>query len=151
TAFALAVGPYLILAGFFLWYIKWLGYGAILHLTAQLLDGKGGPKGTLVAYGLAGLPAILMLPVEGLMVFTDPGETTASTILGLFSLAVFIWSVVLLVLGLREMHRLSTGRAVTVVLAPVGVVLLAAVIVLVLIISGIMTLFPALPDFPGGF
>lgn len=146
-----SMAPFLIISGFFLWYAKWLGYGAILHLTAQLLDGKGGPRGTLVAYGLAGLPALLMLPVEGLVAITNAGESLASLILGLFGLVAFVWSVVLLVIGLREVHQFSTGRAVVAVLAPVGVIILLAIVLSIVISFGFMTMLPVLPGFPAGF
>jgi hypothetical protein len=140
------VAPFLALSGFFLWYAKWLGWGAILHLTAQLLGGSAGARGTLVAYGLAGLPAILLLPVEGLVVLTGLDEAVASPLLGLLGLGVFIWSVVLLVFGLREIHYFSTGAAVAAVLLPVAAIGVLLIILLVFFAFGLAAVTPALPS-----
>jgi hypothetical protein len=143
--------PFLILAGFFLWYAKWLGYGAVLHLTAQLLGGSGGARGTLVTYGLAGLPAILLLPVDALVVVANLGQSPVTVLLGLLRLAVFVWGVVLLVIGLREMHRFPTGRAVTTVLAPVGAVVLLVIVLLIISLSGFAAMSPVWPGLPAEF
>lgn len=139
------LAPFIALAGFLFWYLKWLGYGAVLHLTAQLLKGEGGPRATLVAYGLTGLPSLLLLPLQGLMAVLRPGELAESLITALFGLAVLIWSTVLLVLGLREMHNLTTGRAVAVVAVPAAILLLAAGLIMVLSILGLVAVLPELP------
>jgi len=133
------LAPVIALAGFLLWYLKWLGYGAVLHLTAQLLGGEGGPRTTLVAYGLTGLPSLFLLPLQGLMAVLRPGGTAESLLTAVFGLAVFIWSVVLLVLALREMHNLTTGRAVAVVAAPAAVLLLSLGLMIMLTVLGLIT------------
>lgn len=140
------LAPFLAMAGFLFWYVKWLGYGAVLHLVAQLLDGKGGPRDTLAVYGLAGLPVILVLPVDGLLALVDPGESTVSLIKGLTGLVVFVWSLVLLVVGLRETHRFSTGRALKVVAIPVGGIILLAMALLIAFASGMVSMLPSLSD-----
>ncbi len=145
------LGPFLALAGFFLWYAKWLGYGAVLHLVAQLLGGRNGPKATLTVYGLAGLPAVLALPVQGFVVVAGVAETPASAVLGLVGLGVYVWSLVLLIIGLREAHGLVTGRAVTVVFLPVAAVAALLLIVLIIMVAGLAPVVPRPPGVPLGF
>ncbi len=120
--------PFLTLIGFFWWYLKWLGYGAVLHLVAQLLGGANGPKATLAVYGLASLPGLFLLPVEALIIIAGLGETASARLMAPAGLGVWVWSLVLLVIGLREVHGFTTGRAVGVVALPV-----AAVVVLVFV------------------
>ncbi|MDI6710900.1 MAG: Yip1 family protein [Thermoanaerobacterales bacterium] len=148
SGFGTALGglaPFIALIGFFFWYLKWLGYGAVLHLTAQLLNGEGGPKATLVAYGLTGLPSLLLLPLQGLMAVLRPGGLAESLITALFGLAVLVWSTVLLVLALREMHNLTTGRAVAVVAVPAAVLLLAVGFTMVISLLGLIAFLPEIP------
>lgn len=130
-------------AGFTLWYLKWLGYGAVLHLTAQLLGGGGGPKATLVAYGLTGLPSILLLPVQGLLAILRLGGWGQSLIMVSAGFAVLIWSVILLVLALREMHGLTTGRALAAVSIPVAVLVLVCG---ALLFFSVFSLIATLPE-----
>ncbi|WP_049752629.1 Yip1 family protein [Candidatus Desulforudis audaxviator] len=144
------VAPFLVLAGFFLWYAKWLGYGAVLHLVAQLLGGRNGPKATLTVYGLAGLPAVFMLPVQGFVVVAGLAETPASAILGLIGLGVFVWSLALLIIGLREVHQLSTGGAAIVVFAPVAAVAALFLLLLIVLVVGFAPVVPSPSGFPLG-
>ncbi|MEW6192018.1 MAG: hypothetical protein AB1507_01480, partial [Bacillota bacterium] len=71
-------------------------------------------------------------------------DIAAAALSGIIGFGVLVWGVVLLVLGLREVHGFSTGLAALTVLTPVaalvvlGMVFAAAVMVL----AG--TLFPLL-------
>ena len=123
--------PLVAVGGFFLGFAKWFVMAGLLHLLAELYGGRGGARGVFTVYGLAGLPAALMIPVQLLAVFFN-SSAAFNTITGLLSLAVFIWSVVLLVIGIREVHRFGTGKAVLTVFTP------ALTIVLVLIVGLIM-------------
>lgn len=130
-----ALVPFLALINFFWWYFKWFGYGAVLHLTAQLFGGANGPAATLTVYGLAALPGLFMLPVEALVTGAGLGDTAASRLLGSAGLGVFIWGLVLLVIGLRAVHGLSARRAVAVVLLPAAAA--AGLIILVVLTLGL--------------
>lgn len=72
-----------------------------------------------------------------------------SSVTGLFSVipivGVFanLWGLVLTVIGLRETHRISTGKAAAAVAIPVGVVVVLA---LVLIITGVLALSSAFKE-----
>ena len=123
--------PLAAVGGFFLAFAKWFLMAGLLHLLAELYGGRGGVRGVFTVYGLAGLPAALMIPVQMLAVlFTSSAAFNAIT--GILSLAVFIWSVVLLIIGIREVHGFGTGKAALTVFTP------ALAIVLMLIIGLIM-------------
>ncbi|RJX19627.1 MAG: YIP1 family protein [Desulforudis sp.] len=149
--FVAAIIPVFALISFFLWYLKWLVYGAVLHLVSQLFGGVNGPKATLSVYGLAGLPALLLLPVQGLIVVAGLGESVATSLMGLAGLVVFGWSLVLLVLGLREVHRFGTGQAISVVVTPVITIVLFVVLVSILAALGFTAFIPQIPTLPGLF
>lgn len=124
--------------------LRWFLYGAVLHLVAEIWGGKGSPRGTLTVYALAALPGIFLIAVELLLRLLRVPDIAAAALSGIIGLGVLVWGVVLLVLGLREVHGFSTGVAALTVLTPVaalivlGMVFVAAVIVL----AG--TLFPLL-------
>lgn len=133
-----------------LWgYLKWLGYSAVLHLIADLLGGRGSARGVFAAAGLAVLPSILLVPVE-FMAYRFASGAGATTLTGLASLAVAVWSLVLLVIGVREVHGLSNGRAALVVFSP----LLAFALLIILILAALVFVAASLPagmHFPGYF
>jgi len=77
---------------------------AILHLCLMIAggtkDSESGYEGTFRAYGYTGVAQLgTIVPFIG----------------GLITL---VWSVILLVVGMSSMHRISTGKAVVVVLIP---------------------------------
>jgi hypothetical protein len=124
--------------------LRWFLYGAVLHLVAEIWGGKGSPRGTLTVYALAALPGIFLITVELLLRLLRVPDIAAAALSGIIGFGVLVWGVVLLVLGLREVHGFSTGLAALTVLTPVaalvvlGMVFAAAVMVL----AG--TLFPLL-------
>jgi len=68
----------------------------------------------------------------------------------LAGLAVEIWSSVVLVIGIREVYRLSTGRSVLVFFIP----FLALFLLLVLSVTAVSLIFSVFPlntDIPGYF
>lgn len=132
---ARALGPVLGVAGFLIGVFKWFVVSGVLHLLAEFFGGRGKAVGVFAVYGLAGLPAIFMIPVQFLLLVAVPAGVFATFLVSLAGLAVLIWSVSLLVLGIREVHGLSTTRAVAVVLTPLGVVLALLLIVAVLFFS----------------
>jgi hypothetical protein len=131
-------------------YIKWFGYSAVLHLTADLLGGRGGARGVFAAVGLAGLPYILLIPFQFLGYWYGLGKLAVTALLLLAGLAVGIWSSIILVIGVREVHLLSTGRSVLVFFIP----FLALLMVLILSVIALAVIFSALPlntSIPGYF
>jgi hypothetical protein len=145
-----AMAPFWVVISLLMGYVKWFVYSAVLHLVADLLGGQGNARGVFAVVGLAGLPSALIIPFQFLGYWFGMGNIAVTIILGLASLAVGIWSIVLLVIGVRAVHRLSTGRSVLTVLTP----FLALVLFLIILIAAIAVLAISLPykaNFPGYF
>ncbi|TEB04203.1 Yip1 domain protein [Pelotomaculum schinkii] len=135
TAPLLVLGAVLI----FLWgYIKWFSYSAFISLAAEMLGGLGSARNVAAVVGLSLIPTILMIPAQMLNYYLASAAFICTTIL-----VVWIWVAALMVIGVREVHRLSTGRALLAVLSPVlvlavftGLLLAGLVAVAVSIFSG---------------
>ncbi|MGQ9512877.1 YIP1 family protein [Thermodesulfitimonas sp.] len=126
---------------------KWFLYSALFHFLAGLLGGRGNPRGTLVVCALAGLPGIFLVPVELALDILKVAAVPAAALGGLVGLGVLVWEFVLLVIGLREVHRFTTGSAVITVLLPLA----GLVCLFVLLVSGIVVSASALfPSFSPG-
>ena len=131
-------------------YIKWFCYSATINLVAELLGGRGSARGVFAAFGLAGLPLILIVPFQFLAYWYGTGVFAVTALLLLVWLMLGLWSGILFVIGIREVHVLSTGRAVLVLLIPC----LALVLLLVLSVIGLVALLAAFTlntNIPGYF
>lgn len=131
-------------------YVKWFGYSAVLHLVADLLGGKGAVRGVFTAVGLAVLPNILLFPFQFIGYLYGLGNLAVTVLLLLAGLAVEIWSSVVLVIGIREVYRLSTGRSVLVFFIPF-LALFLLLVLSVTAVSLIFSVFPLSTDIPGYF
>ncbi|MCL6478787.1 MAG: YIP1 family protein [Peptococcaceae bacterium] len=116
-------------------YVKWFVYSGLLYFLAELSGGRGRAVGALTATGLASLPTLLALPVQILAAVLGGTGGMAWFVNILLSLAVLVWGVVLVIIGVRETQRLSTGSAVMVVLIPAVTLAVLAVIMLVLFVA----------------
>lgn len=122
-------GPVITVIGAILSILIWFLQAGILQVLSELLGGQGRALGTLTVLALSGLPGVLAIPFNVASYFLR--ESFAGTFLSVAgALLAGIWALILLIIGIRQVHNLSTGRAVAVVVAPV-VVLIAFVIVLV--------------------
>ncbi|MCL6449157.1 MAG: YIP1 family protein [Armatimonadetes bacterium] len=126
-------------------YAKWFIYSALLHLLAEFLGGRGRAVGVWTVAGLASLPGIFLVPANLILFIFGAKGFTLSLFMYLFGFIVLIWGMVLLALGIRQEHALSTGKAVAVVLLPVGAVLAGGVVLLVAIMATATSLAPLLP------
>lgn len=113
-----ALLPLFSAGGFIYGLIKWFIMAGLLHLLAEFMGGKGKARGVFAVYGVAGIPAIFMIPVNILFFATQAGGTMTTFLTGVLSLGLFVWSVVLLIIGMREVHGFSTGSATITVLLP---------------------------------
>lgn len=145
-----ALAPLAAILGLIWGYAKWFAYSAIIHLIADLLGGRGGARGVFALVALAGLPSLFMIPVQFLTYYFGPGHTPVQILVGLTGLGVWIWSVILLVIGLREVHSLSTGRSLLVVFSPYLVLLLMLLLLLAILVVFAASLPFGIP-FPGYF
>ncbi len=128
-----------IVLGLFWGYLKWFGYSAVVHLTAELLGGGGGAKGVFAAVGLAGLPYIFNIPVQFMGYWFGAGNVVLFFLAGL---AFGVWSVVLLVVGVCRAHGLSCSRAALAVFTPA----LALVFLLFLVITTMVFIVSYVPS-----
>ncbi|MGQ9824242.1 MAG: Yip1 family protein [Desulfotomaculales bacterium] len=139
--------PLLAAGGLLFQYGKWFAYSALLHLLAEFFGGKGRARQVWVVSGLACLPAVFTVPANVLLLLFGVGGFTLSLLVYLFSLVALVWGAFLLVIGIREVHALSTGRSVAVVLLPAAAVLAAALLLLVLlgVFAAVLTPFLHVP------
>lgn len=124
------VGPSVIIAGAIMSMVFWLIQAGILQVIAELLGGRGKAVGVLTVLALASIPSVLAVPFRVVSYFLK--ESFAGSFLTIAGpLLAFVWWIVLLILGLREVQRFSTGKAVAAVIAPlVGIVLILIVTVI---------------------
>lgn len=128
-----AVKPILALGAvimFLLGYVKWLGYSALVSLAAELLGGVGRGRDVAAMAGLALIPTILLIPAQFLNLYLG-----AEVFMLIGVPVVWVWVAVLLVMGVKESHRLSTGRALLAVISPVIILM----VLLGLMITGLVT------------
>lgn len=120
-------------------FLGWFLGTAVLQLTAELLGGKGRGRTLLALLGLANLPMAFQPPAAliGRLAGSGAAELLLSTALG-------VWSLVLAAIAIRESHRVSTGRAVLVLLLP-----LVAVVTLILLVA-VLASAALLAPFLGG-
>lgn len=128
------VGPSIAVFGAIITLIFWFIQAGILQVVAELLGGRGTAIGVLTILALSGIPAVLAIP------FHVAGYFLSESILGRFlaiagSLLSFVWWVVILVLGLRQVHGYSTGKAVVTVVAPIITLLLIITVMFIILFA----------------
>lgn len=100
---------------------------SILHLTADILGGRNRSYRLGAVLGYGQLPYIFMAPVSLL------SEYTPFNLIGLASVALFLWSLVLKIIGLRETYDFSTPKAVISYILPAGVFILSIMVFLIIL------------------
>lgn len=104
----------------------------VLHGMARMFKGEGTYKGMFVGAAFAYLPYSLTLPLQLL----GAALGTAGVILaGMIGFGVWIWVVVLTVVAVRENYRLTTGKAVGVVLIPIAALFLLGLILVAIVVA----------------
>lgn len=132
--------PYLLMLGVFFAAMFWFIQAGVIHLIAELLGGTARSVTVLVVFALIKIPGLIMIPVHVANRFLE--ESFFSIFLSVAGgLAVFLWTVILLIIGLRETEGFSTGRAAAAVFIPIGVVVL---LLIFLLISFVGTALPFL-------
>lgn len=133
--------PLLAIVGAIFTLIFWMVQAGVLHLFAELLGGRGRATGVLTALALADIPTVMVIPLQIISYFTT-GTFLGSFLTVSSSLIMFFWVLALTVIGLREIHQLSTGRAVAALLAPMGMFLLIIIILTIIILGFAVNLVP---------
>jgi len=110
--------------------------GAWTHLWVKLLGGRHGCsyRQTLKALAYGATPAYLLGWVP-IVIFWGTDSILAT---GLIGALISIWPLVLTIIGLRELHGITTGRAVVVYLLATVIAALVAVSLLVAFIIHIL-------------
>jgi len=130
--------PLSVLGGIAGWFLS----AAVLHLLAEFFGGTGRGYNLFVTLGFTGLPGIFLAPVA---LFA---RGRLEWIYNLLAFAVFIWSVVLMVIAIRAVHRLSTGRAVLTLFVPFLVFLAFFITILLVMVFVFTSIAPSLPGYP---
>lgn len=128
-------GPLLVLGALVFWFGKWFVHSSVLNLVAELLGGKGRARGVLVVYGLAVIPMALLVPALVFFLLVLPPEFPGLFFSVFAALGVAAWSVALQVVGIREVHGLSTNRAALVIGIPAAVMAIIVTICLAMLVS----------------
>ncbi len=128
-----AMLAFVMVAGFLFSLIKWFFMAGLLHLLAELYGGNGTARSVWAVYGVAGLPAVFMIPVRIIISLVNTGKLF-DYIAGMLTLGLYVWCAILLIIGLREVHHFNTGRAVFAVITP-GLVLVFLMLVTLIFIG----------------
>jgi len=122
------VGIVIYIGGFISLFIK----GVVFHiLGVYIVGGRKGIKETIKALAYASTPALLLCWIP------------------LINLLAAIWSTILFILGVRELHKFSTSRAVLAIIIPVIIITaVVAVVVSSVIIAFVLEMAANLPQIP---
>lgn len=116
---------------------SWIITGAVFHASSRVLGGKGNFEQTLLIAGFSQTPLIYSIFFG---VLSWAVGSTLPTLLSSFFLG--IWTLILLVLGIREAHKFSTLRALAAIFLPIIVI---AVVIIVIVVALLLILIPRLP------
>ncbi len=97
-------------------------YG-FFHLFVLLFGGKGGYENTYKTFVYASTPSSLLGWIPWIFFAFGLGGMVIG---GLLLLGITVWVLYLIVKGLSILHKLSTGRAIGVIIVPVLIILLIA-------------------------
>jgi len=107
---------------------------ALIHFFARLFGGQGGYWNLFSAYAFAGFPMIIAVPVTFVAGFLG---LFGMIISGLVSFALSIWVLVLMILGIRESHGLSTGMSILAYILQFVILIIIPVVVIIAIVIAI--------------
>jgi len=105
--------------------------GLFQHIFVLLMGGEQGIVQTLKAIMYSSVPGLIF----GWIASIFSAFQTMGTILLIIICITTIWALVLLVLGIRELHYISTARAIGAVLIPVAIVVLIGLLLIGYIVS----------------
>ena len=109
---------------------------AIYHLLVMLLAGQS-RAGYEATFRVGAYASAILVPLSIVSIF-NVIPVVGPFISGLLGLIIGVYGVVIQVLGVREVHSTTTGRAVAIILIPTAVVLL---IVLLIVGAALLAIF----------
>jgi len=129
SGFVIALGVFFVYLVFLFYLLGVFVEGLIMHAFVLLMGGERGAKQTIKTMMYASTPFLLF----GWIPFV--------------SIIAYIWSLVLLVIGLKENHEMELGKAVLVVLIPIALVIILIALwsaVIIAFMSSTAALLPKL-------
>lgn len=125
--------------------VFWLfGIGAT-HLAAEILGGRGSAITLIAGSGLAQIPHVFIAPLT-LGLRSRPGSMM---FMGLISLVVGIWTLLLQAYAVKHTYKISTGRGLLAVLLPAIAIIVAFIFVIIGVLSTIGPVLRGFPRLPG--
>jgi hypothetical protein len=132
-------GPYLGVIGAVFSFLGWFIQAGIYHLFAELVGGHGKATGVLTVLALSELPKAIIIPLQVISYFKT--ETLLGKFLSIAAvITAVVWGIILLVIGLKEIHQISTSRAIAVVILPLAVMFIS-ITVMIAASVGLVILF----------
>lgn len=116
--------------------VVWMLGAAIWHLIAEFFGGKGTGVGLFAALGFAHIPRLFIVPLWALITVMPASSKTA--LMALAVLVILFWSLSLDVIAIKEVHQLSTSKAVLVIIMPILLVGLLGLLGFVFISSSLL-------------
>lgn len=109
----------------------------ILHFVAEGLNGEGRVSLLFIALGCSLLPGILISPLSLIAAAIGPFPLRVGFYL-ISEMVIFLWMVTLQIMAVKEVYRLSSGRAILTYLIPQIAVLLLLFILSILFFSALI-------------
>lgn len=135
-----AFTPAIIIFWLILKYLKWFVSSSVLHLVAELSGGHGNARGVFVITGLAILPSLFTAPLNLLLYWVTIPHF--KIIITLLSLSIYIWGIILVIFGLREVYNFNTGKSLLVLFLPTAVIIFLFLVVIIILAGCMSSLTP---------
>lgn len=118
-------------------FVVWFVTASLYAMLAELWYTAGNGAGVLASLGLASVPGAFGPALQFIGQVTGVEFITKPLVVG-----VFLWTVVLQIIALRESLRIETTRAVAVWVTPVAVTVAAGLLMIILACSAIGSAWP---------
>lgn len=118
--------------------LVWMIGSAIWNLIAEFFGGKGTALGLFAGLGFAHFPRIFIVPLWALAALMP--ESIQSLLMVISVLLILCWSVTLDVIAIKEIHQLSTAKAILVMMTPLLVLGLLCFITFIFISSSLINM-----------
>ena len=106
--------------------LMWIMGASIWHLIAEFLGGRGTAVGLFTALGFAHVPRIFIVPLWALVAVMP--ASTKTLLMTIAVLVIMLWSLSLDIVAIKEVHQLSTSKAVLVIVTQMLVIGILGVI-----------------------
>jgi len=106
--------------------LMWIVGAGIWHLIAEFFGGRGTAVGLFAALGFAHAPRIFIVPLWALIAVMPASSKTL--LMTIAVLTIMLWSLSLDIVAIKEVHQLSTSKAVLVIVTPILVIGIMGVI-----------------------